>query len=81
MEKDENACSCIRKRSFGEEKGNMCVCGGLSCFGGVKSDDDDEEFEGGEGEGELVRIDKGLSTLLIYRGIWRPHTVPKTAIT
>eukprot|EP00256_Glycine_max_P031991 XP_006576501.1 receptor protein kinase-like protein ZAR1 [Glycine max] len=61
---DENACSCIRKRSFGEEKGNMCVCGGLSCFGGVKSDDDDdEEFEGGEGEGEgeLVRIDKGLS--------------------
>ncbi|KAK7390303.1 hypothetical protein VNO78_25605 [Psophocarpus tetragonolobus] len=65
---DENACSCIRKRRFGEEeKGGVCVCGGFSCVSGVKSDDDDNngdyEVEGGdgEGEGELVRIDKGLS--------------------
>jgi len=64
---DENACSCIRRRKFGEEKGSACLCGGLPCVSGEKSDDDDDdedyEVEGaeGEGEGELVRIDKGLN--------------------
>ncbi|TKY63559.1 inactive leucine-rich repeat receptor protein kinase [Spatholobus suberectus] len=61
---DENACSCIGKSKFGEEKGNVCVCGGFSCVSGVKSEDEEEENEVEgveEGQGELVRIDKGLS--------------------
>ncbi|KAL2337687.1 hypothetical protein Fmac_012133 [Flemingia macrophylla] len=60
---DENACSCIGSRSLGEEKGNVCACGGFSCVRSEGGDDDDDEVEGreGEGEGELVRIDKGLS--------------------
>ncbi|XP_058737096.1 receptor protein kinase-like protein ZAR1 [Vicia villosa] len=74
---NSNGCSCTLKRKFGgsgnnEKSSFCCFCLSLGCVKGFKSDDSDVEEsekggrEGGgrvegEGEGELVAIDKGFS--------------------
>ncbi|CAL5210774.1 unnamed protein product [Lathyrus oleraceus] len=63
---DENACSCIRKRRFGDENENekRSACTLLPCMNGLKNEEGNDESEvegdGGKGEGELVTIDKGF---------------------